>query len=67
MVGLALVSGATGVALAARALVGVGTPAPREYPNLSVKILPTGTRLLSLRVPDPPAGRRGGCGSSSSP
>lgn len=54
IVGLAIVSGATGVALAARALVGVGTPAPREFPNLRVRT--TGTRLLSLRVPDPAGG-----------
>lgn len=54
ILGLAIVSCATGVALAARALVGVGTPAPREYPHLRVGIL--GTRLLSLRVPDPAGG-----------
>ena len=56
MIGLAVVLSATGVALAARALVGVGSPAPREYPNLGERILPTGTRLLSLRVPDPAGG-----------
>jgi hypothetical protein len=56
VIGLAIVSGATGVALAARALVGVGTPAPREYPNLNVTILPAETRLLSVRVPDPGGG-----------
>jgi hypothetical protein len=56
LVGVLLVSSATGVALAARALVGVGSPAPREYPSLGEKILPTGTRLLSLRVADPAGG-----------
>jgi hypothetical protein len=56
LVGLLLVSSATGVALAARALIGVGSPAPREYPNLGERILSTGTRLLSLRVPDPAGG-----------
>ncbi len=56
LVSLLLVSGATGVALAARALVGVGSPAPREYPSLGESILPTGTRLLSLRVADPAGG-----------
>jgi hypothetical protein len=53
---LLLVSSASGVALAARALVGVGTPAPAEYPDLGERILPSGTRLLSLRVPDPAGG-----------
>jgi hypothetical protein len=56
MIGLAVVAGGAGVALAARALVEVGNPAPREYPNLGEKILPEGTRLLSLRVPDPAGG-----------
>jgi hypothetical protein len=56
LVGLLVVSSASGVALAARALVGVGTPAPAEYPNLDARILPAGTRLLSLRVPDPAGG-----------
>jgi hypothetical protein len=56
LLGVLLVSSATGVALAARALVGVGSPAPREYPSLGEKILPTGTRLLSLRVADPAGG-----------
>jgi hypothetical protein len=56
LVGVLLVSSATGVALAARALVGVGSPAPREYPSLGERILPTGTRLLSLRVADPAGG-----------
>jgi hypothetical protein len=56
LVGVLLISSATGVALAARALVGVGSPAPREYPSLGERILPTGTRLLSLRVPDPAGG-----------
>jgi hypothetical protein len=56
LVGLLVVSSATGVALAARALVEVGSPAPREYPNLGERILPTGTRLLSLRIADPAGG-----------
>jgi hypothetical protein len=56
LLGVLLVSSATGAALAARALVGVGSPAPREYPNLGERILPTGTRLLSLRVADPAGG-----------
>jgi hypothetical protein len=56
LLGVLLVSSATGVALAARALVGVGSPAPREYPSLGQRILPTGTRLLSLRVADPAGG-----------
>jgi hypothetical protein len=56
LLGVLLVSSATGAALAARALVGVGSPAPREYPNLGERILPTGTRLLSLRAADPAGG-----------
>jgi hypothetical protein len=56
LVGVLLVSSASGVALAAHALVGVGSPAPREYPSLGERILPTGTRLLSLRVADPAGG-----------
>ncbi len=56
LVGLLLVTSASGVALAARALVGVGSPAPREYPNLGARILPAGTRLLALRVADPAGG-----------
>src|SRR5271157_2043460 len=56
MIGLAVVAGGAGVALAARTLVEVGSPAPREYPNVGEKILPKGTRLLSLRVPDPAGG-----------
>ncbi len=56
LVGVLLVSSASGVALAARALVGVGTPAPAEYPDFGGRILPSGTRLLSLREPDPAGG-----------
>ena len=56
LLGVLLVSSATGVAVAARALVGVGSAAPREYPSLGESILPTGTRLLSLRVADPAGG-----------
>jgi hypothetical protein len=56
VVAVALVAGGTGAAFAAKALVGVGSPAPLEYPSFGEKILPTGTRLLSLRVPDPAGG-----------
>jgi hypothetical protein len=56
LVSLLLASSASGVALAAKALVGMGSPAPREYPSFGERILPTGTRLLSLRVPDPAGG-----------
>jgi hypothetical protein len=55
LVGAAVVLSA-GVALAARALVGVGSPAALEYPKLSQVILRSGTRLLSLRVADPAGG-----------
>jgi len=53
---VAVVAGGTGAAFAAKAIVEVGAPAPRAYPNFGEKILPTGTRLLSLRVPDPAGG-----------
>jgi len=56
IVAMAVVVGGTGAALAAKALVEVGAPAPRDYPNFGEKILSTGTRLLSLRVPDPAGG-----------
>jgi hypothetical protein len=56
LVGVAVVLSATGVAVAARALVGVGSPAPREYPRLDQAVLRAGTRVLSLRVPDPGGG-----------
>ncbi|HWJ49625.1 MAG TPA: hypothetical protein VNR42_01315 [Solirubrobacteraceae bacterium] len=56
MIGLAVLVSGVGVAFAAKALVGIGSPAPREYPNLGERILPAGTRLLSLRVPDPAGG-----------
>jgi hypothetical protein len=56
IVALAVAVGGAGVAFAAKALIGIGSPAPREYPNFGEKILPVGTRLLSLRVPDPAGG-----------
>jgi len=56
IVAMAVVVGGTGAAFAAKALVQVGAPAPRDYPNFGEKILPAGTRLLSLRVPDPAGG-----------
>ena len=56
IVAAAIVVGGTGAAFAAKAIVEVGTPAPRAFPNFGEKILPAGTRLLSLRVPDPAGG-----------
>jgi hypothetical protein len=56
IVAMAVVAGGTGAAFAAKAIVEVGSPAPRTYPNFGEKILPAGTRLLSLRVPDPAGG-----------
>ncbi len=56
MIALAVLLSVAGVALAARALIGIGSPAPREYPSLGQEILRQGTRLLSLRVPDPAGG-----------
>ncbi len=56
LLGAALIVSATGVAVAARVLVGVGSPAPREYPPLGREVLQAGTRVLSLRVPDPAGG-----------
>jgi hypothetical protein len=56
IVAAAVLVGGAGAAFAAKALVGVGSPAPREYPSFGEKILPAGTRLLSLRVPDPAGG-----------
>jgi hypothetical protein len=56
LIALAALLGIAGAALAATTLVGVGKPAPREYPRLDQVILPQGTRLLSLRVPDPAGG-----------
>lgn len=56
IVAMAVVVGGTGAAFAAKDLVGIGARAPRDYPNFGEKILPTGTRLLSLRVPDPAGG-----------
>jgi len=54
MIALAVLLSLAGAALAARALIGVGSPAPREYPGVGQAILRT--RLLSLRVPDPAGG-----------
>jgi hypothetical protein len=56
IVAAAVVVGGTGAAFAAKAIVEVGAPAPRDYPNFGEKILPAGTRLLSMRVPDPAGG-----------
>jgi hypothetical protein len=56
IVAVAVVVGGAGAAFAAKALVGIGNPAPREYPNFGERVLPAGTRLLSLRVPDPAGG-----------
>jgi len=56
IVAAAVLVGGAGAAFAARALVGVGRPAAREYPSFGERILPAGTRLLSLRVPDPAGG-----------
>jgi hypothetical protein len=56
IVAIAVIVGGTGAAFGAKALVEVGAPAPREYPNFGEQILATGTRLLSLRVPDPAGG-----------
>jgi len=54
MVALVVLLCLAGAALAARALI--GSPAPREYPGMGNVILRNGTRLLSLRVPDPAGG-----------
>ena len=56
IVAAVVIVGGTGAAFAAKAIVEVGAPAPRDYPNFGEKILPAGTRLLSLRVPDPAGG-----------
>jgi hypothetical protein len=56
IVAMAVVVGGTGAAFAAKDLVGIGAPAPRDYPSFGEKILPAGTRLLSLRVADPGGG-----------
>jgi hypothetical protein len=56
LIALAALLGIAGAALAAGTLVGVGKPAPREYPRLDQVILPQGTRLLSLHVSDPAGG-----------
>ncbi len=54
IVALAVLLSFAGVALATRALI--GAPAPREYPGVGDAVLRKGTRLLSLRVPDPAGG-----------
>jgi hypothetical protein len=56
VVAMAVVVSGTGAAFAAKGLAGIGAAAPRDYPSFGEKILPAGTRLLSLRVPDPAGG-----------
>jgi hypothetical protein len=54
IVALAVLLSFAGVALATRVLI--GAPVPREYPHMGGAVLRKGTRLLSLRVPDPSGG-----------
>jgi hypothetical protein len=56
LIALGMLLIAAGVALAAKTLIGIGSPVPRTYPDLGQVIMPQGTRLLSLRVPDPAGG-----------
>jgi hypothetical protein len=56
IVAAAVLVGGAGAAFAAKALVGIGSPAAPEYPSFGERIIPAGTRLLSLRVPDPAGG-----------